>query len=128
MRIAIAGGPLTGKTRLSAELAQKYQIADVRHTDSLLGQGYEWSQVSEVVASWFDTPGDWIIEGTRVIHALRKWHQQHPGEPPPFDQFLFLTDLHGTPTAAQHAMAKGFVKIRQEIAGWLETRNTVPVP
>lgn len=123
-RIAITGGPRTGKTTLGdilrvEEMESGRRLAvPLRHTDDLIGK-LEWSDASAEVARWMDAPGPWIIEGVAVSRALRKWREAHPGEPPPVDRVIYLSEPHVDTTPHQHAMAKGVRKVHDEIESWL---------
>jgi hypothetical protein len=66
-RVAIAGGPRTGKTTLS----QRVTGRTVLHTDDLIGK-FEWSQLSEEIVRQCASLGGFAVEGVRVAHALRK--------------------------------------------------------
>ncbi len=115
-RIAIAGGPRTGKTTLAQSL---WMPGDkVLHTDDLIHL-HLWSEASQVVCGWFDEPGPWIIEGVTVSRALRKWHQQHPGQPPPLDKCIYLTKEYVPLNGQQSAMAIGIEVVHAEIEHWL---------
>jgi hypothetical protein len=138
-RIAICGGPRTGKTTLAGKLVEdghrdydrrlrdatalKHALLlhippTVSHTDDLMHLG--WSEASDAVARlWLPLPGPWIIEGVALARALRKWRKAHPGEPPPVDRVIRLTTPHVDLTPGQAAMAKGEETVWQEIAGWL---------
>lgn len=124
-RIAITGGPRTGKTLL----ANRMFVGEVgpglhpnhlapRHTDDLINLG--WSGCSAAVAKWLDEPGPWIIEGVAVSRALRKWRDAHPGEPPPVDRVIYLDEPHEALTPGQLTMAKGVETVHAEIEGWLQ--------
>lgn len=66
-RIAIAGGPKTGKTTLSKRVEDRpvYHTDDYRHM--------EWSEASFFVCELINQKrGPLIVEGVRVPHALRK--------------------------------------------------------
>lgn len=127
-RICITGGPRTGKTTLATQLwCENAHDADVgqfptedgcvRHTDDLISLG--WSEASAAAALWLEAPGPWIIEGVAVSRALRKWRDQNPGEPPPVDRVIYLSEPHETLTSGQLAMAKGVRTVHDEIDGWL---------
>lgn len=123
-RIVITGGPKTGKTTLAMTMPQPHDETGpciVRHTDDLIPLG--WSEASQAAALWFDAPGPWIIEGVAVSRALRKWRDQHPGEPPPVDRVIMLTQPHQPLTPGQQSMTKGVDKVHDEIVGWLESNG-----
>lgn len=77
MKILIAGGPSTGKSTLAKKLSEKYKNVPVRCTDGIIHQ-FSWSEASQEVATWFDQTTDFLIEGTIVVRALRKWLKQTP--------------------------------------------------
>ena len=136
MRIAITGGPRTGKTRLANELWLDGSISagvihypderspKIRHTDDLIAQcqhlGKEaWSEASRIASMWLDEPGPWIIEGVAVSRALRKWRDNHPGEPPPVDRVICCMTPFEERKAGQIAMARGIQTVHEEIEPWL---------
>lgn len=139
-RIVILGGPKTGKTTLANELFEAHgwphSVPDcdgcgmLRHTDDLIPLG--WSEASQAASAWFDEPGPWIIEGVAAVRALRKWRDQHPGEPPPVDRVIYLTETFVEPTAGQRALAKGIETVwfgspdRAGVMDWLEAHG-VPI-
>jgi adenylate kinase family enzyme len=91
VRILITGAPGTGKSTLAVTL-QKIFDYPLLHTDSTIDMG--WSERSELVATWFDHEGPWIIEGVVVPRALRKWILGRPGETKtedlPFDKYIYI--------------------------------------
>lgn len=68
-RVCIAGGPRVGKSTLARELASRFPPI---HADDFIDK-MAWSEVSEHIAGLFANPGPWLIEGTAVVRALRKW-------------------------------------------------------
>lgn len=123
-RTCITGGPKTGKTTLAKEMVRVEPVehlvwgVNARSTDDLIHLG--WSEASQHVADeWLTQPGPWIIEGVAVSRALRKWREAHPGEAPPVDRVIYLTETFKEPTAGQRAMAKGVETVHREIEGWL---------
>jgi dephospho-CoA kinase len=112
MRILIIGGPKTGKTTLANKLAVEMP-ASVRYTDSVMGLG--WSEASAEVATWFDEPGPWIIEGVAVPRALRKWMKNNPGERPPVDKIIGCDGAFQELTPGQQSMTKGVDTVMKEI-------------
>lgn len=119
-RIVIAGGPRTGKTTLALELAAAHGIT-ARHTDELVGT-HDWSSASAEVATWFDAPGPWIVEGVAAARALRKWLASHP-EGKPADLVRLLNKPREPLAKGQHAMAKGCATVWNEIAAELLVRG-----
>lgn len=132
-RIAITGGPRTGKTTLADQMwngvCVEAGIADprkrglgieiVRHTDDLIVD-YDWSEASLEASKWMDEPGPWIIEGVTVSRALRKWRDNHPDQPPPVDRVIYLVGPKvPLETPGQERMTKGVRKVHDEIEGWL---------
>ncbi len=106
MRIAITGGPGTGKTTLAGP--------DALHTDDLIAARI-WSEASAQVATWFDGgQPDLCVEGVAVPRALRKWLAVHP-EGKPVDELVVLEHPHERRTPGQRAMAKGHDTVLQEI-------------
>jgi broad-specificity NMP kinase len=115
-RILITGGPRTGKTTLARSLSPH-----ARSTDDVIHLG--WSEASAEVATWFDRPGPWVIEGVAVPRALRKWLEANPhvkvGEKwihPPCDRIIFLSKPHERLSKGQSSMAAGVLTVWREIA------------
>jgi hypothetical protein len=73
-RIVIVGGPRCGKTALAAMLNKP-----VFHTDDLILGSLQ--QSGDAIASWFNKPGPWVIEGVTSIIALRTWLESYPTRP-----------------------------------------------
>lgn len=129
-RVAIVGGPKTGKTTLSHQLADGANIA-VRHTDELIPLG--WSEASETAAQWFNDDGPWVIEGVAVARALRKWLRQcdtfrSTGEMEnstltvkPCDRLIVLERPWVDLSAGQLAMGKGVFTVLDEVLPELVT-------
>lgn len=117
-RTVIAGGPRTGKTTLANTFDG---ICPVRHTDDLIGS-HDWSEASAEVATWFDEPGPWVVEGVATIRALRKWIAAHPTGGP-CDVVILLESPHVTLTRAQQAMATGCWTVWREIVDEIVARG-----
>ena len=116
-RIAIVGGPRTGKTTYAATLAAEDQI---RHTDDLISEG--WSAASESASHWFDDPEAIVIEGVAVIRALRKWLTRNP-EGKPCEQLIILSRAFEALSKGQLAMTKGCQTVFTEILPTLQQRG-----
>jgi hypothetical protein len=84
----------------------------------------DWSSASAQVATWFDAPGSWIIEGVAIPRALRKWLATHHSGTPA-DEIRWL----GTPrvplTNGQAIMAKACETVWDEVRPELERRGVV---
>lgn len=117
MKVAIAGGPRTGKTTFALET---FGASLVRHTDDLIGS-HDWSEASLAASQWFNEPGVWCIEGVAVPRALRKWLAANPGKP--CDRVYWLTKAHTPLSAGQATMAKGCVKVWLEVLPELRLRG-----
>ena len=66
-RIAITGGPRTGKTTLAGRIADR----PIVHTDDY--KHLDWSECSRYVCALVnEMKGPLVVEGVRVPHALRK--------------------------------------------------------
>lgn len=128
-RIVILGGPKTGKTTLAGIIdcpngEPSGFVVPVRHTDDLIHLG--WSEASQHVADeWLTQPGPWIIEGVAAVRGLRKWHAQHPHQPPPVDRVIYLTEPHEPLTSGQRGMATSIENMHREIVPWLLQHGVV---
>jgi len=123
-RLAITGGPNTGKTTATDDLAHMaaFEGARVRHTDDAIDEG--WSEASETVADWFGYEGGLIVEGVAVPRGLRKWLRRgSPGTP--VDAVVVLTHTFIPPSDGQLRMAKGVATVLAEIRPELEERGVV---
>jgi broad-specificity NMP kinase len=130
--IAIAGGPLSGKTTLGEELGLTSGTPLLR-TDDLAGFRWchrtqrrmatvEWSAVSEAAAARILTAtGDLIVEGVAVGRALRKVLGYTTGRP--IDRLIILTKAHEPLTPAQDAMRKGVWTVLAAIEMELRARG-----
>lgn len=125
MRIGIIGGPGCGKSTLAQVHARKLGCL-VLCTDTLEQAGGtgraqtenvlyapsqftgQWSPLSQWVSDgWLNRAGPWVIEGTALIRALRKWHRARPGELPPVDRLFWRQDPIIDLSPGQHTMLSG---------------------
>lgn len=120
MRIAILGAPKTGKTTYAARRAQE-SSARMRSTDDVISMG--WSEASAHISSWFDAPGDWIIEGVAVARALRKWLERNPAGRPVDELILTSNAPFQAHSQGQASMAKGIITVLNEILPALRARG-----
>jgi hypothetical protein len=114
MRLAIMGGPKTGKTTLANTIPCEPGLR-ILHTDDAMRLG--WSECSEYCSYWFNEPSV-VVEGVAVARSLRKWLERNPTGKP-CDEIVYLTKPHVPLTKGQAAMAKGvetvFVEIEAEL-------------
>ncbi len=92
-RIALAGGPRTGKTTLSLLVDRKVRV----HTDDF--RQYNWDQVPERVIAVCHSHPAFIVEGVQVGRCLRKGLQ--------VDLVIWFEEPHEALSKGQMAMRKG---------------------
>lgn len=124
MRIAIIGGPRSGKSTLAAQLSRKHGyshfcadpkslVKEPLPNVTYLPEGLKWGQDSEFVcAEWFKNT-NCIIEGVGVVRALRKWGEFYQGNP--VDQIVVMPDAVVERNFGQEQMAKAVSTIWKEI-------------
>jgi len=122
-KLAIVGGPRTGKTTLAARLGEE-RSCPVLGTDALIGT-HGWSDASEEASTWFDRPGSWVVEGVATVRALRKWLRRHD-DGAPVDTVV-ICDVPRKQEARHVPMAKGVATVWAEIAPELERRGVAVV-
>lgn len=116
-RIAITGGPRTGKTTLAAKLAKESSLPIVC-TDDFKELG--WSEASTHVANLIAKSEPAIIEGVAVPRALRKALEAAPDERP-LDKLIVVEpsrrwhEKHSPQSHGQRAMGKGVHTVLEEI-------------
>ena len=111
MRVAIVGGPRTGKTTLARRLAARLDLPLVS-TDDFIPLG--WSGSGARAAAVIADSRRLLIEGVAVPRALRRLLQDHPRRRP-LERLVLLTRPRVKRTKGQEAMAKGLAKILAEI-------------
>lgn len=115
VRVAITGGPKTGKTTMASTMS-----GTIRHTDDLIGLG--WSEASLACSRWFDEPGAWVVEGVMVPRALRKWlNRNRHGKP--CDEVIFMTQPKAPTRPSHKNMSAGIDSVWLEIEGELARRG-----
>ena len=111
MRIAITGGPRTGKT-VAARAVSLATGLPLVSTDDFIALG--WSQASQHVADLLADNAPRIIEGVAVARALRKALRDRPEERP-IDRLVILTEPKVEQTDGQRTMASGVDTVLEEI-------------
>lgn len=117
-RILITGYPVSGKSTFAGVLANVTGHI-VKPTDSLIE--LEWSAQSARVASWFEHDGPWIIEGTTIPRAIRKWRTL-PGykqKRPPFDTLVVMRRSMVGMLPGQIRMSKQIDDILVGLMAWI---------
>lgn len=110
-RLAIAGGPKTGKTTLSRTCTDRPII----HTDDYMDM--EWSEASEqIVKDANGIAGPVLVEGVRVPHALRKGLDVYA--------VVWLDSPFSPLNARQESMAKATLSV---YAQWRAKNKHVPI-
>lgn len=117
MRIAITGGPNTGKTTLAGTMADGVTVV---HGDDFIGLG--WSQASQALADEMAKPGPWVAEGVQVPRALRKMLEAAP-RTKPCDRLIVLTTPHVETSDGQRRMSLGVDTVLREIVPQLRGLN-----
>lgn len=110
-RVAIVGGPRTGKTTYARKLAAKLELPLVS-TDDFIPLG--WSGSGAKAAAVIARARRLLIEGVTVPRALRRLLEDHPRRRP-VERLIILGRPKIKRTKGQEAMAKGLAKILDEI-------------
>ncbi len=121
-RVVIGGVPRARKTTLSTFIGEAGAPV-LRHTDDLI-ESHGWSEASAEVATWFDVPGPWVIEGVATIRALRKWMKRHDNDlDAPCDVLIWMPRPVEELEGGRASLAKGCCTVYAEIASDLEDRG-----
>jgi dephospho-CoA kinase len=110
-RIAITGGPRTGKTTYAAKLGAETGLP-VTSTDDFKDLG--WSEASAHVAGLLAKGEPGILEGVAVPRALRKALAANP-DAKPIDKLVVLESPKVSRSAGQQAMGKGVRTVLDEV-------------
>lgn len=115
-RVAIVGGPRTGKTTLSEAVKDRPVI----HTDDWIEE--PWEKQPHILIDQTKGLDRYLVEGVQVPRFLRKCAQLKL--PCPVDAVAFLTRTHGTLNARQKGMAKAINTVFDQ---WQSYEPSVPV-
>jgi hypothetical protein len=102
-KVALTGGPKTGKTTLSQQCVDRH----VYRTDDW--QVIEWAHVPDAIIDQLESIDSWILEGVQVPRCLRK------GLKP--NVVIWLDKPHVALSSGQRSMAKGCRTIYEE---WID--------
>ena len=95
-RIAIVGGPRTGKTTLVEEVMGRRII----HTDDFMD--LEWKEVPDAIIEEVELLDDFVVEGVQAARALRKGME--------VDAVVFISEPKVQLTTRQAALGKSVLK------------------
>jgi SPP1 gp7 family putative phage head morphogenesis protein len=118
MRVAVVGGPRTGKTTAARALADAHALP-LRHADDLIPLG--WSRASEQLAHEMRLSDGGVFEGVAIARALRKLLELEPGRP--LDAVVRLRAPYAELTPGQAAMSAGHDRVLEAILPELERRG-----
>ena len=109
-RIAVAGGPRTGKTTTAERLAQQLGLP-LTHSDDLISLG--WSEASDELAKRMAAAERGIYEGVAVVRAIRKLLERSSDKP--IDALLILRQPFEQLTDGQRRMSRAQDTVLYEI-------------
>jgi SPP1 gp7 family putative phage head morphogenesis protein len=118
MRVAVVGGPRTGKSTAARALADAHGLP-LRHADDLIPLG--WSRASEQLAHEIRLSDGGIFEGVAIARALRKLLELEPGQP--LDAVVRMREPYAALTPGQAAMSAGHDRVLEAILPELELRG-----
>lgn len=108
----IIGGPRTGKTTLAKSLLLDPRSIGIYNCDTL--KHLPWSEQSDYIAhNWMSPGGDWIIEGTAAVRALRKYIQANT-EPMIDWEIIWVDEPKVELTSGQKGMRTSVTKMWKE--------------
>jgi dephospho-CoA kinase len=116
-RIAVVGGPRTGKTTLAGKLARDTGLPLIASDDF---KDLGWSEASQHVADLLAKNEPAIVEGVAVPRAIRKALAANP-EQAPIDKLIVVEptrrwhEKHSPQSDGQRAMGKGVHTVLEEI-------------
>lgn len=115
-RVLIIGGPSVGKSTLAKLIAADGR--DAHDSDELIELG--WTEASDAGVVWLDFDGPWVLEGTAMVRALRKWLKDRGGKPA--DLVVFLQRPLMERSSGQDGMAAGVATIFAQVEPQLRAR------
>jgi len=118
LRVAVVGGPRTGKSTAARALADAHGLP-LRHADDLIPLG--WSRASEQLAHEMRLSDGGIFEGVAIARALRKLLELDPGQP--LDAVVVMHAPYAVLTPGQAAMTAGHDRVFDAILPELERRG-----
>lgn len=120
MKIAIVGGPRTGKSTWASKLARSLGIElhstgkrALLATDNFIG--VPWDEVPNAVLDVLRDKDDWILEGCQTARVLRRWFKQDPANVYQLTEVYFFDRPFVQRNRGQNAMGKGIQKVWSEV-------------
>lgn len=105
-RIAICGGPKTGKSTLAARIAAETGCQLIA-TDAYMD--VPWGQIPDVILPSLKATDSWVLEGVQAARVLRRW--LNDGSPFALDRCYWLNVPYLPRTDGQESMAKGVATV-----------------
>ncbi len=112
-RLAIAGGPRSGKSTLTARLLGDSDGRKVVCTDEFMG--LPWSEASAAVVAHCRGLAEFVVEGVRVPHVLRRGLE--------VDAVIWLDGSRDDLTPGQDSLRKGSRTVLDE---WMQSTSEHP--
>jgi hypothetical protein len=115
MRIAVIGGPRTGKTTYATTLARELGVylasTGKRTPDPLVSTDNfmnlaSWDDLPDLVIERLETEEAFVLEGTQAARVLRRWYRRDP-DGPRLDRVVYFDRAWVPRNKGQEAMAKG---------------------
>lgn len=129
MKVAVFGGPRTGKSTFASKLARELDLPLVSTgkkavvaTDAFIG--VPWADVPDRVRVVLAPLESWILEGCNAGRVIRRWLEMDPELK--LDRVYWLERAWVPRNKGQEAMAKGCRTIFLSILPELERRG-VPI-
>lgn len=126
MKIAICGGPRTGKSTFATRLAADYDLPVVS-TDQFIK--FAWDVVPNLVIEELRQKDGWILEGIQAARVLRRWFNMPAGFAKPNLHAVYwldkaLVDL----TPGQASLTKGVATVFADVRPVLRKSGVVILP
>jgi hypothetical protein len=126
MRVAVIGGPRTGKTTYATQLAKelgvylastgKRTLDPLLSTDNFMTVG--WDNVPARVIAALEDKEDFVLEGTQAARVLRRWYGLDL-DGPRLDRVVYFDRPWVQRNGGQEAMAKGVATVFRDVEPYL---------
>lgn len=119
-RVAIAGGPRTGKTTYGRALAAALGVPLVSTDDHMASS---WEAVPDEVVAVLSALPEFVLEGVQAGRVLRRWYRADPSAPA-LDVVVVLDAPLVPRTPRQEAMARGCASVLRDVLPGLPRLGT----